>query len=51
MHQVYNDAKRCKRLYLDAAELLQAPPAVPYDIIISDLPDPLPSQGLPPSSL
>ena len=49
--QVYNDPERCKRLYLDAAVLLESPPAVLYDIIISDLPDPIPSAGLPDSSL
>jgi predicted membrane-bound spermidine synthase len=49
--QVYNDPTRCKRLYLDAAALLESPPDVPYDIIISDLPDPVTSDGLPDSSL
>lgn len=49
--QVYNEPERCKRLYLDAAVLLATPPAEPYDIIISDLPDPTPSEGLPDSAL
>jgi len=49
--QVYNDPKRCRRLYMDAAVLLESPPTELYDIIISDLPDPMPSKGLPEESL
>ena len=45
--QVYNEPQRCKRLYMDAADLLGSPPTVLYDIIISDLPDPVPSEGVP----
>ena len=48
---VYNDPGRCTRLYKDAAALLQEPPEIPYDIVISDLPDPVPADGLPANSL